>query len=354
MFFKVIGRLTAGFFRGLSKLVYTSFRKAGRRPISALLITTLVVGVIVLLYSTDAFGLTNGTFLKSNNTSAVITPLERKNEPDSKSTEFLNALKDAKASVMFNLLSADYRSLLKQRGITDANVMQNLMNQKLEEVTKQKNGRLTYRFTYVIGTRYNDGSVDDHYSGTLEARSARANVEFVFKVNKGQIIDIQTTEPVTIAALGTNKADSQDAAQVGALTNNRSGTAESFMIGLTTFDADKIWESLADSYKEQLQTRNINRDSIAKLFTQIKTDNQSGKTNGSVINYDGYLYYQTINFPNGVSVNNFIAILSVQDNPREPGYNIVLDANNKIIRLGNDRAVDPIFSALLGRSQNGQ
>ncbi len=354
MFFKVVGRMTAKFFNGVGKFFFNTSRKAGKSPVGFTLTLLSLVAFGFVLYFTDIFGLASGNFLglgKSNST--VITPLERKLEPDGRSTEFLNALKAADGTVMYNLLSDDYRKLLKQRGVSSPKIMQDLMEEKLTEITKQKKGRLNYKFTYVIGTKYSDGSVDDNYSGYLETNTARANVEFAFKISNGKITDIQTSEPVATAALGTNKTESKEAAQVGTITQNRSNTAEIFMKGLTTFDADQIWESLADNYKEQLTARGVTKDSIAKVFDGIKSDNAQGAKTNEVITYDGFVYFRTYNFPNGVSGHDYASILSIRDQPREIGYLLVLDASNKIIRLGSTPD-DPILSAILKRGQQQQ
>ncbi len=353
MFFKVVGRITAAVFRSIGKLFYTISRSMGKHPIGAVVTIALVVAIGVMLYVTDIFGLANGTFLGGGGDNAVVTPTERKQEPEGKSTEFLNALKGAKAGDMYAALSDDYKKLLKQRGVDSSKVMQDLIEDKLTDITKEKGARLNYKFTYIIGTRYSDGSADDNFTGTLESKTARRAVEFVMKVKNGKITDIQTTDPVTLAALGTNKVESKEAAQLGVFADNRSANAELFMAGLTTFDAAKVWEALSDSYREQLTAKGLTQDSMKKLFDEVKAENDKGGANNAALTYNGYAYVQTINFPNGVSVNVFVSSMSLRDNAIEPGYNIVLDKSNKIIKLGNDRAEDPIFSAILGRSRGG-
>jgi hypothetical protein len=348
MFFKVVGRITARLFRSIGKFLYLSFRNARKHPYGTVFSLLLTAAVIYILYATSIFGLAG----PSNSANAtVITAVENTTEPDGKSNEFLVALKDANAGTMYNSLNDDYHKLLKQRGITDARAMQDQINKKLQELTGQANGRVKYTFTFAGGARFSDGSVENDFSGTTETQGQRASVTVIIKLKDSKISDVRTDEPVILAALGTNKDASGGDAQLGVVGNNRSPVAEDFMKGLTTFDVDKIWNSLADSYKAQLTAKGVNRDTMAQIFDQIKSDNASTGKGSTVVSYDGYAYLNTINFPNGISVNQFISILSVGDNPRQPAYSIVLDNTNKIIRLGNDQAQDPIFGAILGRSQ---
>jgi hypothetical protein len=348
MFFKVVGRITARFFRSVGKFLYLSFRNARKHPYGTVFSLLLTVAVVAVLYTTSIFGLAGPS---SSANATVVTPVENATEPDGKSSQFLVALKDANASTMYNLLTDDYRKLLKQKGITNDKAMQDLVNKKLQELTGQANGRLKYSFTFAGGARFSDGSAENDFSGTVENKGTRTNVTVIIKLKDGKITDIRTDEPVILAALGTNKDASGGDAQLGVVGSNRSPVAEDFMKGLTTFDVDKIWNSLADSYKTQLTAKGVTHDTMAKIFDQIKTDNASKAKNSTIVTYDGYAYLDTINFPNGITVHEFISVLSVGDNPRQPGYSIVMDTNNKIIRLGNDRAEDPIFTAILGRNQ---
>ncbi len=348
MFFKVVGRLTARLFRSIGKFLYLSFRNARKHPYGTVFSLLVTAAVVFVLYTTSIFGLVGPS---SSASATVITAVESTTEPDGKSNEFLVALKDANAGTMYNTLNDDYRKLLKQRGITDSKAMQNQVDKKLQELTGQASGRVKYTFTFAGGARFSDGSVENDFSGTTENKGQRASVTVIIKLKDSKITDIRTDEPVILAALGTNKDASGGDAQLGVIGNNRSPVAEDFMKGLTTFDVDKLWNSLADSYKEQLTAKGVTHDTMAKLFNQIKSDNKSTAKSSTVVSYDGYAYVDTINFPNGITVQEFISVLSVGDNSSQPGYNLVMDTNNKIIRLGNDRAVDPIFNALLGRNQ---
>jgi hypothetical protein len=91
---------------------------------------------------------------------------------------------------------------------------------------------------------------------------------------------------------------------------------------------------------------------MAKFFDEQVKKYNAGETakNGQKIGYDGFVYFRTINFPNGISSHAYGSILSVGDNPLEPNYTLVLDANNKIIRIGTVSPADPILSALLKRN----
>lgn len=353
MFFKVVGRVTAGFFNSLGKLFFNIFRGMKKSPIGTVLGLIVVVAVGTLLYATNIFGLTTGNFLGAGNNSGIVRPLEAKPEPDGQSGEFLNALKGANAGSIYNLLSPDYRSLLKQRGISDAKVMQSLMNEKLEEITSQKDGKVSYpSIQFLRGTRYSDGSAQDIYLGTLQSKTTRLQTEYIFGLKNGKITDLQTNDPVAVAALGVNKGESKESAQVGIRNTNKSSTAEKFMVGLTTFDAEKIWESLSDTFKEELKGRGVTKETIVKIFDdQIKTPNAAAGANGSRIGYDGYLYLSTTNFPNGVSANYYTAILSLGATLLEPNYTVVLDSSNKIMRLNSISPEDPIMSALLGKGR---
>jgi hypothetical protein len=347
MFFKVIGRLTARFFRNIAKFFYTSFRNVRRHPIGTLLTLIVLGGVITLLFSTSFFGFANPSGARPT----VIKQVEYTPEPESKSSELLAGLKDGKAGVMYSLLSEDYRKILNQQGITSGAVMQELVDKKLQELTGKKDGRINYSFIYAQGIRFSDGSVRNGFSGTAEISGNRRSVTVILMLKDGKITQVESDEPVLVAAFETNKTTEGKDAQLGVVNNNRSPVAEDFMKGLTTFDVDKIWNSLSDTYKEQLKTKGVTRDSMAKLFNQIKTDNSSKSKNNPTITYDGYAYLNTINFPNGITVHEFISVLSVADDPRQPRYSIVMDSTNKIIRLGNDSAQDPIFTAILGRGQ---
>jgi hypothetical protein len=348
MVFKVVGRLTARFFRSIAKFFYVTFRNIIKHPVRSLLSVVVTVGVITLLVSTSAFGMLSNS---SGASATVIKAIENTPEPDGKSSQFLGGLKDGKADVMYNLLSEDYKSSLKSKGITSAAIMQDVVNQKLLELTGQKDGRLKYSFIFAQGVRFSDGSVRNGFSGTVDNKGTRTSVTVILRLKDGKVVQVETDEPVLLAAFETNKNSTGKDAQLGVVSNNRSPVAEDFMKGLTTFDVEKIWDALSDTYKTQLTAKGVTRDSMAKIFDQVKTGNAATGKNSTIITYDGYAYLNTINFPNGITVHEFISVLSVSDNPRQPGYSIVMDSTNKIIRLGNDRAEDPIFTAILGRSQ---
>lgn len=347
MFFKVIGRLTASLFRSIGKFFYLTFRNIGKHPIGTFFSVVVTVGVLALLYSTNVFGLVG----PSGASATVITPVENTASPDGKSTEFLVAVKDARADVMYGLLSDSYKKILKERGISTAKTMQDLVSKKIQDITGQPNGKITYTFTFYGGTRFSDGSVDNQFAGTTEFQGNRTSVTVIIKLKDSKITDVRTDEPVILAAFNPTKDTSGGDAQLGVVSNNRSPVAEDFMKGLTTFDADKIWGTLADSYKTELTAKGVTRDSMAKVFDQIKRDNASKAKNVTIVTYDGYTYLDTINFPNGITVNEFISVLSLSDNPSQPRYSIVMDSTNKIIRLGNDSAQDQIFAFILGRGQ---
>lgn len=348
MFFKVIGRLTARFFRSIGKFFYTTYRNIARHPVRSLFSFVFTVAFVALFWITGVFGLAN-LFTTTNAT--VITPVENTTQPEGKANDFLVALKDGRASGMYDALSDSYKATLKSRSIANATDMQNLVTKKLNEMTGKQNGHLDYTFTFAGGARFSDGSVENDFSGSVDNNGTRTSVTVIMKLKDGKIFEIRTDEPVIQAALGTGKDTSGSDAQLGVVSNNLSPVAEDFMKGLTTFDADKIWNSLADSYQAQLTAKGVTKDSISKIFDQVKTGNSSNTKNSTTISYDGYAYLDTINFPNGITVHEFISVLSVGDSPSQPRYSIVLDTSQKIIRLGNDSAQDPIFNAILGRSQ---
>ncbi len=347
MFFKVIGRLTASVFRGIGKFFYLTFRSISKHPIRALLSLIITVAVLSFLYSTSLFGLANPSSAKAT----VIQAVANTPQPEAKSTEFLLAVKDGKGDAMYNLLSDSYKKILKERGINDAKAMQVLVSKKLQDITGQQDTRLNYTFTYSGGARFSDDSVENDFSSTVENKGTRTIVTVILKLKDSKITDVRTDEPVILAAFNPNKDVSGGDAQLGVVSNNRSPVAEDFIKGLTTFDADKIWNTLSDTYKAELTTKSVSRDSMSKIFDQVKTGNAAKTKNRSIITYDGYAYLETINFPNGITVHEFISVLSISDNPSQPRYSIVMDSTNKIIRLGNDSAQDPIFASLLGRSQ---
>lgn len=348
MFFKVIGRLTAQFFRSIGKFFYNSFRNINRHPVRSLLSFLFTIAFVALFWFTGAFGLA-GLLAPSNAT--VITPVENTPNPEGKANDFLVALKDGRASDMYNTLSDSYKATLKSRGIATATDMQNLVTKKLNEMTGKPGGHLNYTFTFAGGARFSDGSVENDFSGAVDNNGNRTSVTVILKLKDSKIFEIRTDDPVIQAALGTGKDSSGGDAQLGVVSNNLSPVAEDFMKGLTTFDTDKIWNTLADTYKSQLTAKGVTKDTISKLFDQVKTANTSKTKNSTTISYDGYAYLDTINFPNGITVHEFISVLSIGDAPSQPRYSIVLDSTQKIIRLGNDSAQDPIFNAILGRSQ---
>jgi hypothetical protein len=91
----------------------------------------------------------------------------------------------------------------------------------------------------------------------------------ILKLKDGKVIDVRTDEPVILAAFNPTKDTSGGDAQLGVVSNNRSPVAEDFMKGLTTFDVDKIWNSLSDTYKTQLQAKGVTRDTMSKIFDQV-------------------------------------------------------------------------------------
>lgn len=351
MFFKVIGRLTAQFFRSIGKFFYTIFRNISRHPIGSLFSLVFTVAFIAIFWLTGGFGL--GSLFGSSNTT-VLTPVEATAQPEGKANDFLVALKDGKATGMYDSLSDDYKTTLKGRGINNATDMQNLITKKLNEMTGQVGGHLTYTFTFYQGVRYSDGSTENDFTGSYGTGGNHTNTTVIMKLKDGKVTTINTDEPVILAAMGAGKDSSGSNAQLGVVSNNLSPVAEDFMKGLTTFDVNKIWDNLADTYKSQLSDRGVTKDTMTQVFEQVKTINASKTKNSNTYTYDGYAYLDTINFPNGITVHEFVSVLSISDTPTQPRYSIVLDANQKIIRLGNDSAQDPIFTSILGRNSQGQ
>jgi len=355
MFFKVIGRVTARFFAGIGKLFFNISRGISKHPITGVFWLVVLVAIGVMLYFTDVLGLADGNFLGMSSGSAIATPTEQKTSPDGQSQEFLNALAGAKAADLYKDLSDDYKKLLKQRNIADANAMQTLMNDKLEQMTDQKNGRLSYKFTFQGGLRYSDGSSADQFIGNVDYNGTRTTQQYILKLTNGKISDAQTDDPVLIAALGQDRSGGTGSVQLGSYSRNSSTIAEKFLAGLTVFDIDKVWDSLADSYKEQLKTSNITKDSMGQVFAQIKAQNaqaQSGGAKGGsgVIKYAGFVFQQSVTFPNGTSLNSFESVVTVGDNVAQIGYNIFLDNTGKITGWGNFNGQDPILSELFGRN----
>jgi hypothetical protein len=356
MFFKVVGRITARFFAGIGKTFFNISRWMGKHPWGAAFWAVVLVGIVVMLYFTDVLGLTTGNFLGMGSSSAIATPTEQKTSPDGQSNDFLNALADAKAGDMYNLLSDDYKNLLKQRSIGDSNAMQTRMNDKLEQMTEQKNGRLKYKFAYQGGLRYSDGSSADQFGANVDYNGTRTTQQYIMKIANGKITDVQTDDPVLIAALGGDRAGGTSSVQLGSYSRNSSTIAEKFLAGLTVFDVDKVWDSLADSYKEQLKANNITKDSMGQIFAQIKAQNaqaqsKGAKSGGGVIKYAGFVFQQSVTFPNGTSLNSFESVVTVGDNVAQIGYNIFLDSSGKITGWGNFNGQDPILSELFGRNQ---
>ncbi len=355
MIFKVIGRLTAAFFGGIGKAFFTTSRSVRRHPTASLIIAVVAFAAFIGLYFTNFLGLTDGNFLGTGGNSSVITISEQRPEPDGKSNAFLNALKDANGTALYDLMDNDYKAAMKRRGIPNGSVAQGFMQAKLEDYTGQKNGKVKYSFVHLRNLRYSDGSAEDAFQGTAQAGTQKDDFFFVFKIKKDKIIDVQTSELVTIAALGIDKAENTDKPQPGVLTRNASSNAEKFMAGLTTFNADLVWDSLADSYKEQLGKAQpkVDKDYMTKVFDEVRTVNAEGAKTGNSIGYGGFAHRETVNFPNGTSLNDFEAVQSISGNASVPGYHIFLDGSNKIIGIGNFNSADQIFSRLLGRGQNG-
>ncbi len=354
MFFRVVGRLTSRFFRGLSKNSYNAWRSSRKHPISAMLVLLLVVGFGVLLYFTDVLGLTTGNFLGLGNGSGIATATKQQAEPDGRSTAFLTALKEGKANDLYDTLSDDFKASIKKRGVANAAQAQDFMNKRIQELAPNSATKLKYQFIHIVNIGFSDGSTNDEFNGTTDTINGKSQFGFQFTIKNGKIIDILSNEPITVSTLALDKSEAKDKPQPGVITRNMSSTAEQFMIGLTTFDADKVWNSLADSYKEQLGQQKISKDSMAKIFNEIKTINAEGAKTGQTFKYGGFAHAENINFPNGTSLDNFESVLSVNANATQPGYHIFLDANNKIIGIGSFNAEDRILAALLGRGQPTQ
>src|SRR5690242_4944309 len=128
MFSKVIGRITARYFTVTLKIFFHIYCCMGKHPCSSTLCAVMLIGVAVMLYFSDMLSMANGNFLGMSSGSAIATPTEQKTSPEGQSNDFLNALADARAGDMYTLLSDDYKNLLKQRTIGNANAMQTRIN----------------------------------------------------------------------------------------------------------------------------------------------------------------------------------------------------------------------------------
>ncbi len=133
--------------------------------------------------------------------------------------------------------------------------------------------------------------------------------------------------------------------QAEAAIDKTNSSTKELMVGLTSFNSARVWKSFSPAYQKELTDKGITADTIQKNFEKFKKDAADNK---SKLNYVGYLYRETLTFPNGTSTDSYVSVLQVEDSVQPFQYMILLDKSRQISAIGTD---DPVLSQIIGRKK---
>ncbi len=356
MIFRVIGRLTVRFFAGLRGAISGILRSIIHHPISSFF-SLLVLGLVIASWIFfDGFGFDFG----SKSDAAVLTA-QPATQSNGKSDEFLNAYGKLDAAAMWNLMAEDFRRTQQENGIANAQEMQKRIDDKIKELNGGNNTKPKTTFLWNNGRTNSDGSAFDVFVGDITwavpADKMPKSILYGITSDKSgkvksafsQVSRSDAGDPILTAAFPTKKtsADGTKAAEAAYADANaaRNAVADEFMAGMTNFDAKRIWNTLSPNYQKELSGKNVSADSIQKIFDRLKKTAQDSNTK---LLYQGYTLRQTVNYPNGNTVNDYFAALQIKDQVQLPDYVLLLDVSGKIAAI---TTTDPYLSQGLGRAQ---
>ncbi len=269
-------------------------------------------------------------------------------KPRPSSTLVLRGLSQFSAKDIWLALSDDYKNALTAEGYSQAG-----MDKAIKDTLKELDA-ISERPTYLrfdltqVGATRDTGTPVELYNVGIKINGRESQTTMVIKFDaRDKVSDIIAQDPIVAAAFRKTKS-SASLPQSGTDLLSPSFVAERLMIGLTSFDPQKLWASLSDTYQKQLQAKNINPTSMNAAFQKIKDD---ARKDNAKLSYVGYSFVNGKSYPAGNAESTYTSTLQYGDRAGQFEYLIVLDTNNKIQAI---TTTDPILNQLLGRQTQQQ
>ncbi len=365
MFFRVVGRLTVGFFKRLGRLLAGTGRAASRHLVWTLVVVLLLAAVGFGLYQTHVFGLltTSDDFVvevpQANALSGQSGP-----SPSDASQQLLSGLYHQDSQKVWASLSDRYKASLIAKNI-DQNMVQSLINGQLSDLKKAGYDFKYVKITMQGQTDLGNNSILEGYTTYYRLGDRLGNADVTIVLDKNQKVDVVQTptdhpEPLVSAIFmgakpaadpntqATAVTGSTPKAQVGEYDRQVTKAAEDFMYGITNFDAGKLWDNLTPGYQKQLQDQKINQDTIQKTFDGYRDSLQKQKQN---LAYQGYALIERVSLTNARTLSKYEAVVTVNSVVQDWSYLLFADSTGKIANIGGQ---DPILNKAFGiTSQTG-
>jgi hypothetical protein len=350
MIFRVIGRLTVRFFKGLGKMLFAPVKWFGKHPVGGIFSLAIVAGLVTLGIYTSGFGL-GGLFDGNKSSSLVVSP-EPSVPPSGGSSLVLSGLAEFNAAKIWDGMNPDYRAQFEKDGFNVAN-MQLAIDEAKKSVLETK-GEVKYNGFELRGVNAipRTGGKLETYLGSTQFNETVTRYIYQLQLDKdGKVTAISNPEgepdPIMTAAFRKPKTKEDNAPQSGTMTGKQSVSTEQIMAGLTTFDPDKVWKSLSPDFQKALgtQQQKVSLDSMKKTFEQIKKEISASK---QVIGYNGYVFRYSYEFPNGTVYSVYVSVLQIGGTAQETEYAFLLDKAGTIVSISTN---DQILNSILGRAQ---
>lgn len=354
MFFRVVGRLTVRFFKGVGKFIYTPFRFFFKHPVGGIFSLLLVSGIITAGIFTQWFGIPN-LFTPQASSPLVVSP-EPTVPPSGGSALVLSGIAEFNAAKIWDGLNPDYQKQFEKDGFNVAN-MQLAIDEAKKTITEAKgvpkyNG---FELRQVQGVPRTGGKLELYLGSTQYNGEATTQYAYQVQLDKeGHVTAITNpqgeTDPILAAAFKKAQTKETNVPQSGQMTAKQVAATEQLMAGLTTFDEKKLWESLSPDFQKALSTqqKKVDQNSIKTAFEQLKKQISSSK---QVIGYNGYVFRYSFEFPNGTVYSVYVSVLQFGGTAQETQYSFLMDKTGRIVSISTD---DQILNSLLGRQQQQQ
>jgi hypothetical protein len=266
-------------------------------------------------------------------------------KPRTAGSQVLQGIAKFNAKPIWNSLSEEYKKALTSEGYNEAAMQKSIDTSVKElETLNEKPTYVKFELSQVGQTR-DTGSLAEIYSVSYQLGGRVSSTVFVIKYDQSEkVSEVIAQDPIVSAALRKPKSSTTQP-QVGSETLAPNFVAERLMIGLTTFDTQKIWASFSETYQRELRAKGITPSTMATELNNFKSD--ATKQNLK-LGYVGYSFVSGKSYPAGNSETSYVSTLQYGDRAGQFEYLIILDSNNKIQAI---TTTDPILSAMLGRSQ---
>ncbi|MEI7556016.1 hypothetical protein [Candidatus Chlorohelix sp.] len=337
MIFKIVGRITIRFFRGLGRMTINTGRFTTRHPVGSFFIIAFLSAAITLLVSTNFLNIAsadNSSSLFRNADGVTGTARES-------SVQTLKGLAAYNASQMWQGFNEDYRQTLARNGVDQARLQQ-LLDEAKKPSQDSGNAIVYEYFTWQGFGELRDGSGKaDVFEATLKVGATETKTHYALKVDaKDRIRDIMSDDSQMSKTLFFTTVRSANP-----LVKPGEGSIH-LLLGLSKSDAKEVWVALSDDYRQQLTESGVDQAIIQAAFDKLKSD-----TNAS--NYDHFtLRGNQTDTTSTSTIEQYAAYMKNSATPQFT-YTIGLDMSGRVAQItSNDPLMQAIFLESLVRSSD--